>query len=57
MFPILFIEYSRENILEFIHSSCRMGLLREKKEVLNNLLENTWSYYVLMQNLIGNIAF
>ncbi len=54
MFPILFMEYSGKNILEFIYSSYSIALLREKKEVLNNFLDNHLHFDA---NLIGHIVF
>ncbi len=47
---LLFMDYSGKTILEFIHSSCGIDLLRgEKKEVLNYFLENTWTYCILTE--------
>ncbi len=49
MFLILFMEYSGKNILKVIHSNYNIGLLRGKKDVLNDFSDNTWSYYILTQ--------
>ncbi len=49
MFLILIIEYSGKRVLEFIHPSCSIGLLRKKKEELNDFSDNTWRHCVLMQ--------
>ncbi len=51
------MEYSGKNILEFIHSSCSIGLLRHKKEILNGFSDNTWNYCILTQIWLEILCF
>ncbi len=48
MFPILFLEYSGKNILEFVHSSCSIGLAKKKKKK---------KYWTIFRTTPGVIAF
>ncbi len=56
MFPIILMEYSGKNILEFIHSSCSIGLLR-KKISIERFFGQHLELLRFNANLTGDTAF